>query len=112
MKEEKEQYQCDLNRRHRNNPESGDYWCWGEEFTPVAIVIAVWETIVIYCDKLIIYEMSEVWMDREHIKSVMINEFSRWLSADGDPEKTWCDVRPKALLEAVSIGFHITIGGS
>ena len=83
----------DLNLKHANDPQVGDYW--NEMFAPCYLIIDRSRLSVSFLDKQTKSDNGWTW-DVVNVKTMTIKEFSKMVryTSEAMNNKTWCDVTP------------------
>jgi hypothetical protein len=83
----------DLNLKHANDPQVGDYW--NEMFAPCYLIIDRSRFSVSFLDKQTKSDNGWTW-DVANVKTMTIKEFSKMVryTSEAMNNKTWCDVTP------------------
>jgi hypothetical protein len=88
----------ELNRKHRSNPEIGDYW--NEMFVPVLVVLDIGraKTGVLICETIKDVDSQHWTWDLSKTQWVSLAEFARKISYDTPSldDKCFADVVPRA----------------
>src|SRR6266487_4051314 len=89
------------NNEHIKNPQPGDYW--HDMFCPIAIVLAVTEESVTFCEKTKEIDHDYWTWDLSIIKKVWKEDFGKNFYYDSEKmkDKTWCDVGSKTHIDVV-----------
>lgn len=88
--------QEELNLKHIENPELGDYW--HERFSGVCVVLKVTEDTVTISRKKVDVDEDHWTFILEEAETLSLKEFKEFLTYASNRSKCWADVFPRKLV--------------